>query len=577
MSDINIARRTDIEVFFDGTDITPSIKKYLISLTYTDNEEDETDDLQIKLQDSDGIWLEKWLNEIVEAAADSEYSKMKSDTKEKEDGPSKYKVIAKSGATIRSRDDDIYKSYGTLAYGTIIEVTNISNGWAEFKHGVNAAYVKTSNLVKINGSSISEHNSSIWSIGDEVTVTGTPQRSSSGNGNPGKYVSNHKGKITYLNLKSGIPYPIHVDHLGWFAEDQVTHYEQKTAMVAKGKADKGLKIQAVILRQNWNTDGMDDTLECGQFYLDSVVAQGPPATVNIKGTSLPYNSTIRQTIKSKSWESYTLSGIANEIADKNGMTAMYLSESNPEYKRQEQYKVSDIEFLKKLCHDVGCSLKVTNNIIVVFDQEKYEEKSEIKTIKRGESGYTKYKLSTEARDCYTSCRVSYINTSGRLIEATEYIDDYDADSDNNQCLEITQKVSSVSEAKVLAKKMLRLHNKYEFVATFSFPGDTKLIAGCTVKLEKFGAWDGKYIIKQAKHSVSSSGYTTQITLRMALAVSKPSLSSDSNKNTEASSSNDIDDLARAVIRGDYGNGSERKRLLGDKYAEVQARVNDILS
>ena len=39
---------------------------------------------------------------------------------------------------------------------------------------------------------------------------------------------------------------------------------------------------------------------------------------------------------------------------------------------------------------------------------------------------------------------------------------------------------------------------------------------------------------------------------------------------------DIEALAQAVIRGEYGNGEERKRRLGANYAAVQARVNEIL-
>lgn len=45
----------------------------------------------------------------------------------------------------------------------------------------------------------------------------------------------------------------------------------------------------------------------------------------------------------------------------------------------------------------------------------------------------------------------------------------------------------------------------------------------------------------------------------------------------ASGGADIDALARAVIRGDYGNGAERKRRLGSNYDVVQRRVNDLLS
>ena len=51
MSDYKNTRRTEAEVTFDGVDITQSIKPYLLSITYTDNEEGETDDLQIKILD----------------------------------------------------------------------------------------------------------------------------------------------------------------------------------------------------------------------------------------------------------------------------------------------------------------------------------------------------------------------------------------------------------------------------------------------------------------------------------------------------------------------------------------------
>ncbi len=39
---------------------------------------------------------------------------------------------------------------------------------------------------------------------------------------------------------------------------------------------------------------------------------------------------------------------------------------------------------------------------------------------------------------------------------------------------------------------------------------------------------------------------------------------------------DIDALARAVIRGEYGNGEERRSRLGSLYDAVQARVNEVL-
>lgn len=40
--------------------------------------------------------------------------------------------------------------------------------------------------------------------------------------------------------------------------------------------------------------------------------------------------------------------------------------------------------------------------------------------------------------------------------------------------------------------------------------------------------------------------------------------------------NDVENLAKEVIKGQYGNGQTRKDLLGENYAEVQKRVNELL-
>lgn len=259
-------------------------------------------------------------------------------------------------------------------------------------------------------------------------------------------------------------------------------------------------------------------LPTGDFELDSVAPSGPAAEVSIKGTALPFSAPIRQTKKTKAWENITLSAIANEIAGANGMSCMYESANDPFYERVEQIDASDIDFLSRLSDDAGISLKATNSIIVLFDQATYEAKGAVITIKRGDGSYTKRKLTVGAADTqYSSCRVSYVDPStGKCIEATAKIEDYNANAKNNQQLEIKAKVATKDEAKALAEKHLRLHNKYNKSATFTMPGNPALVAGVTVELKGWGAFDGKYIIAQAKHTVGGSGYTTQIKLRRVL-------------------------------------------------------------
>jgi len=350
MSNQNSARRTAVEIAFEGVDITKSIRPYLKSVSYTDNEADEADDLQIQVHDRDSVWLEKWLTDVINAASAAKF-----------------------------------------------------------------------------------------------------------------------------------------------------------------------KMDAIIVREDWTGGGYDTVLPCGEFELDSVVASGPPAVISVKGTSLPFSAPVRQTKKSRAWENYTLSGIANEIARANGMVCMYESALDPFYSRVEQIRSSDIQLLKTLCHNAGISLKATNRILVFFDQAAYESKAAVFTVKRGRGIYTQYKLNVGTADTqYSSCRVSYVLPSGKCISATAKIEDYNADAKNNQQLEITAKVVDKDEAKALAEKLLRMHNKYAKTASFTLPGNPDLVAGVTVMLERWGAWDGKYIITQAKHTVDGSGYRVQIKLRRVL-------------------------------------------------------------
>ena len=507
MSDKAIGRRSDVQVVFDGTDITKEIRPYLISLDYVDNEEDETDDLQIKLQDREGLWRESWLNEAVQIAAGLKPARVI------ENGTD-YTVTASTGAVIRSGPGESYAKLGSSAYGSQISVLKIENGWAKTKYSGKDAYVKTDSLKLTTAP---ETGSTTISIGDEVVANGQPQYSSYGQGSPGAAVTNYTGKVTYMNKAA--PYPYCVGYLGWFSENQVrkvgavTQQTPQTTEVSQGLASGKLSISAVIIRQNWHGDGKDEVLDCGQFELDSVTAQGPPSIVTIKGTALPFTSSVRQTLKSKSWENYTLKGIAEEIAEKNGMACVFSGGKNPSYKRVEQYMVSDIAFLQKLCGDCGCSLKCYNNIIVVFDQKTYEKKDSVMTIEFGKGQYSKYSLKTGKDNTYTSCRVSWTTTSGSCISGTAYVEKYKEDNEKNQQLEVRQKVASVAEATALAEAHLKLHNKFELTSQFSVPGDPALMAGRTVTLKGFGLWDGKHIIKQAKHSVSGSGYTTNLTLR----------------------------------------------------------------
>ena len=351
------AREATLDVAIEGVNISNKLSKYLLTMSYTDNEEDETDDLQIKLQDKDLTWLTKWLDDVIQKAAAIKYAK---------------------------------------------------------------------------------------------TV----------------------------------------------------------------KSTKGLKISASICVAT--PDGIERTINCGTFELDNIKAAGPPATVTIKGTSLPYGNGIRTEERDKAWEGYTLMKIGKEIAKTTGLGYLYDAKMDPNYRRIEQAKQTDIAFLMDLCHRNGLSLKVSNDKLVIYDQSRYEDMKEVSTIKWMDGTYTKYDMSTQDGAVhFDACTVRYYHPGKKQeIEGSAYTEDYDKDAEENLVMVITnERVESVAQAQDLAAKMLRLQNKYEKKCTFTLVGNPMVNAGMTMRVKGFGAFDGKYIVKQCKHEVGTSGYTTKVTLR----------------------------------------------------------------
>ena len=504
MSSRNLARRTKAEVSFGGIDITKSIQPYLLSISYTDNEEDETDDLQIKIQDRDDLWLTQWLDEISEKLSWASPSGGSASGDAVVSEANKYLGTPYVwGGSSPSGFDCSGLVYYALNEAGISVPRTTAQGYKDMATPVNEATAQPGDLIFFGTQGVVDHVGIYMGNGQMVNATGSCVQITDINTRRAGIISwGRIGGATQSGSAASAQAGTQSSGSG-----SSTSSGKQGASSDGGGAEERLAMDVVFVRENWNSDGSDAVLPCGEFELDNISCSGPPNTVCIKGSSIPFSSQLRQTCKSKAWESYTLSGIANEIAGSGGMTCMYESDSDPYYERVEQIDMSDIEFLSQLCHDAGISLKATNRILVLFDQRKYEQKPEVRTIRRYDHSYKTYQLSTSAADAqYASCRVSYVNPeTGQCIEGIAKVEGYTEDP-NNQQLEITAKVGTVDEAKELAEKNLRLRNKFCRQAQFLLPGDTDLVAGVNVALKGWGGYDGKYIIKQAVHKLDSGDY-----------------------------------------------------------------------
>ncbi len=505
MENTTQSRRTDVLISVNGVDISADIKKYLMSVSYTDEEEDRSDDISIQLDDRDGEWLYYWLNSNVKSVS-TVSGGFERGLKIGDKVKVKSGAVDYNGTKLQSWVYD-YDGF------TVIEIGKKDPN--RIVIGINGVVTAAMRLGDLIFDSNSAANSVSFSVGQNVRVK---QGSTDYNGTKLQSWVYDYDRFTVIEVGKANPKRIVIGIDGVITsamrmEDLYAGDESSAVSVKTANGLSGATISVGIVQIE---SGRRNLLDCGTFEIDTIRSSGPPAKITLKGTSLPVASVIRTTKRNKAWENIRLSAIGSQIASRSGMKCSFYSDYDPVYKRQEQSDESDIVFLQRLCKAAGLALKCTANTIVMFDEAEYEKKKPVLTIEKGKADVLNWSLSDGTSDtAYSSCHVSYTNESGITIEYT-----YTPRVDNpgtGQVLEVNEKVTSREEARQLAMKRLRQKNKNRFSASFTLVGSCSAVAGVTVNVIGWGSFDGKYLVERATHSVSGSGgYTTSIELHKVL-------------------------------------------------------------
>lgn len=280
--------------------------------------------------------------------------------------------------------------------------------------------------------------------------------------------------------------------------------------------EKGDIVAAEIRTINWKSDGDKGKLPCGTFMVDEPEYSGRPSTLTIKAISIPANSNFLTTPRNKVWREISLKKIGEEISKRYGLKFFFDSTNNPFYKSQEQTDKSDSAFLVELCENEGLAYKVSDNQIIIFDEEKYEKRKSVATFIESSSTVTGYRLvSSYTNTAYAGCNVKYYDANkGKQIAFLFAVKD-DIDPEKDKVYQLNSRVKSEGEARRLAQKTLRKLNKKENRVSLDVVGDTRIVGGCCVDLREFGPFDGKYYVEKATQSIGD-GYKTSMELRKVL-------------------------------------------------------------
>jgi phage protein D len=281
---------------------------------------------------------------------------------------------------------------------------------------------------------------------------------------------------------------------------------------------KGSVIKASITCRDWHGRGQDLFLDCGSFKCDEPAEyQGPPNKVSVKAVSATLTNELRETVRTKGWENYSLEGVAGELAQKHGL-ALYYDAPPHQFQRQDQRRESDLAFLQRLATARGINVKIHDGRMVMFAAQKGDAQGAALTINRkGGDFFTaleySFKISSEGTG-YDSATVEYHNPATRELRQTEYRAGGERGGEG-KTLTLDSRVESEAEAQILAQSRLRAANQGELTGAFTIMGYPGLVSGLTLTLEDFGVFSGKYFVEKVSHKVGDK-YTTMADIRQTL-------------------------------------------------------------
>lgn len=265
---------------------------------------------------------------------------------------------------------------------------------------------------------------------------------------------------------------------------------------------KGDSIQTVVYLHNWYKSGTKKTFDCGVFVVDDLDYGGRPLYCNVGATSVPQHEAFHSTSHSKTWKKVTLEEIAKEVASRSGMKLHYEA-ATISIASVEQNKQKDSKFLYSLCSEYGLAMKIFCNKIIIFDEETYEKKPIVATIKESEVE-DGWHYNTSLSGTYTGAKASYTVPKSSKTHTVKI-------GSGSRILEVNVTASSASDAERKAKAKLHEENKTATTINFSIRAKPWICSSSCIKLEEFRHLNGKYYVDKVKHNINSnSSYNMDI-------------------------------------------------------------------
>ncbi|MDO4223764.1 MAG: contractile injection system protein, VgrG/Pvc8 family [Acinetobacter sp.] len=267
------------------------------------------------------------------------------------------------------------------------------------------------------------------------------------------------------------------------------------------------------------------------------------ASVSLKALSTGISKANR-TNQPKAYVNTTLKAIVEDVARKLKLNLTGTIQHIP-LQRVSQYQERDVEFLTRLAAEYNHSFKIVDKTLVFTTMQSLQQREPV--VELDLSQVIAIRLSDTVKDMAKVVEVKGFHVKKKqTLHAKQTTKDKRQNTSNNKKQNATSPQASPSKdknsnSKSKTAKTPPLSNTLKVVGradsqqqidakaaattakqedeqqsgTIQLIGNAKLVAGNTILLKSFGKFNGKYLIKSARHSFSyGQGFMTDIDIRM---------------------------------------------------------------
>jgi phage protein D len=165
--------------------------------------------------------------------------------------------------------------------------------------------------------------------------------------------------------------------------------------------DENAKLLVGIVQTE---NGKPRFLDLGSFYVDEPTFNNQ--RLSLKCLALPLDQTIREQVNSVAWEKITLKELISKIATKHELN-YELHCDDIFFDRLDQDRETDLSFLKRILSETALSLKVTDDKLIVFNDDALIDNDNIDVFSIKDPRIRSFTLKKKNQGIYDKVEVSY--------------------------------------------------------------------------------------------------------------------------------------------------------------------------